>query len=385
MKQLLDFQTIIMTLQHFWADQGCLIWQPYYTQVGAGTNNPATFLRVLGPEPWHVGYVEPSVRPDDGRYGENPNRLVQHTQFQVILKPDPGNPQEIYLRSLEALGIDPRQHDIRFVEDNWDSPALGAWGLGWEVWLDGQEITQFTYFQQAGGIQLNPVSVEITYGLERIAMTLQRVRHFRDLRWSPERTYGDIQMQGEQEHSRYYFEIADVQRLRAMFDLYVKEAEACLEQELVLPAHDYVLKCSHTFNVLDTRGAIGVTERQAFFGRRRERVQTAGQDRRDLVEEALGRHDAVAGQPPVDGLVGDGKAGGVPPARLAEQPPQGELAGEATGDAPQQPAPQGHGRQDARTTAARGTSYVGLQVRDHLGEERFDLADHRWAGRQCLA
>ena len=181
MNQPLDFQTIIMTLQHYWAEQGCLIWQPYYTQVGAGTYNPATYLRVLGPEPWNVGYVEPSVRPDDGRYGENPNRLQQHSQFQVILKPDPGNPQEIYLRSLEALGIDPRQHDIRFVEDNWESPALGAWGLGWEVWLDGQEITQFTYFQQAGGIQLDPVSVEITYGLERIAMTLQRVRNFRDL------------------------------------------------------------------------------------------------------------------------------------------------------------------------------------------------------------
>ena len=270
MKQLLDFQTIIMTLQHFWADQGCLIWQPYYTQVGAGTNNPATFLRVLGPEPWHVGYVEPSVRPDDGRYGENPNRLVQHTQFQVILKPDPGNPQEIYLRSLEALGIDPRQHDIRFVEDNWESPALGAWGLGWEVWLDGQEITQFTYFQQAGGIQLNPVSVEITYGLERIAMTLQRVRHFRDLRWSPERTYGDIQMQGEQEHSRYYFEIADVERARQMYELHKAEAETALQHHLVLPAYDQLLRMSHIFNILDTRGAIGVTERAGYFGRMRE-------------------------------------------------------------------------------------------------------------------
>jgi len=174
----LDFQSIIFTLQKFWADQGCLIWQPYYSQVGAGTYNPATFLRVLGPEPWNVGYVEPSVRPDDGRYGENPTRLQQHYQFQVILKPDPGKPQELYLQSLEALGIDPRQHDIRFVEDNWESPALGAWGLGWEVWLDGQEITQFTYFQQSGGIALDPVSVEITYGRERIAMPLQRVRHF---------------------------------------------------------------------------------------------------------------------------------------------------------------------------------------------------------------
>src|SRR5512136_325065 len=204
MTEALDFQSIIMTLQSFWAEQGCLIWQPYYSQVGAGTNNPATVLRVLGPEPWKVAYVEPSVRPDDGRYGENPNRFQMHTQFQVILKPDPGNPQEIYLKSLEAIGIDPRRHDIRFVEDNWESPALGAWGLGWEVWLDGQEITQFTYFQQAGGMTLNPVSVEITYGLERIAMTLQGVRHFRKLRWNDRILYGDIHYQGEFEHSKYY-------------------------------------------------------------------------------------------------------------------------------------------------------------------------------------
>ena len=182
MTQPLDFQTVIMTLQKFWADQGCLIWQPYYSQIGAGTMNPGTFLRVLGPEPWNVAYVEPSVRPDDGRYGENPNRFQQHYQFQVILKPDPGNPQEIYLKSLEAIGINPREHDIRFVEDNWQQPALGAWGLGWEVWLDGQEITQFTYFQQAGGLMLDPVSVEITYGLERITMPLQRVHHVREMR-----------------------------------------------------------------------------------------------------------------------------------------------------------------------------------------------------------
>ena len=270
MNQPLDFQSIIMTLQRFWSEQGCLIWQPYYTQVGAGTYNPATFLRVLGPEPWKVAYVEPSVRPDDGRYGENPNRLQMHTQFQVILKPDPGNPQEIYLKSLEALGIDPRQHDIRFVEDNWESPALGAWGLGWEVWLDGQEITQFTYFQQAGGIPVSPNSVEITYGLERIAMAMQRVRHFKDIRWSSDRNYGDVHLRGEFEHSKYYFEIADVDRLRQMYRLYEAEAEAALDQGLVLPAHDYILKCSHTFNVLDTRGAVGVTERQALFGRMRD-------------------------------------------------------------------------------------------------------------------
>ncbi|MCE1252574.1 MAG: glycine--tRNA ligase subunit beta [Anaerolineae bacterium] len=270
MNKAMDFQSIILTLQKFWADQGCLIWQPYYSQVGAGTMNPATYLRVLGPEPWKVGYVEPSVRPDDGRYGENPNRLQQHYQFQVILKPDPGNPQELYLKSLEALGIDPRQHDIRFVEDNWESPALGAWGLGWEVWLDGQEITQFTYFQQAGGMVLHPVAVEITYGLERIAMPLQRVRNFRDIHWSDQRTYGDVNLQGEQEHSRYYFEVADVDRSRQMYNLFEAEAESSLANNMVLPAHDYVLKCSHTFNILDTRGAVGVTERQALFSRMRD-------------------------------------------------------------------------------------------------------------------
>jgi glycyl-tRNA synthetase len=270
MAKALDFQTIILTLQHYWADQGCLIWQPYYTQVGAGTMNPATFLRVLGPEPWKVAYVEPSVRPDDGRYGENPNRFQQHYQFQVVLKPDPGNPQELYLRSLEALGINPREHDIRFVEDNWESPALGAWGLGWEVWLDGQEITQFTYFQQAGGIQLDTVSVEITYGLERIAMALQGVSGFRTLRWNDTFTDGDVNLQAEQEHSKYYFEIADVGRLRQMYALFEAEAEAALANNLVLPAHDYILKCSHTFNILDTRGAVGVTERQALFGRMRD-------------------------------------------------------------------------------------------------------------------
>lgn len=270
MVQPLNFQSIIMKLQQFWSDQGCLIWQPYYSQVGAGTMNPATFLRVLGPEPWNVAYVEPSIRPDDGRYGENPNRLQQHYQFQVILKPDPGNPQEIYLKSLEAIGIDPRQHDIRFVEDNWESPALGAWGLGWEVWLDGQEITQFTYFQQAGGQVLEPVSVEITYGLDRIAIALQKVRSFRDIQWSPTRTAGDVNLAGEREHSKYYFELADVERVREMYRLYEKEADAALAAGLVLPAHDYILKCSHTFNILDTRGAIGVTERQAFFGRMRD-------------------------------------------------------------------------------------------------------------------
>ena len=270
MDKALDFQSIIMKLQEFWAERDCLIWQPYYSQVGAGTMNPATFLRVLGPEPWDVAYVEPSIRPDDGRYGDNPNRLQQFYQFQVILKPDPGNPQEIYLDSLQALGIDPAEHDIRFVEDNWQQPAIGAWGLGWEVWLDGQEITQFTYFQQCGGLDLDPVSVEITYGLERIAMVLQGVRHFADIRWSPERTYGDVNLMGEHEHSAYYFDVADVERMRKLYDMYEKEANIAIDNGLVLPAHDYVLKTSHTFNILDTRGAVGVTERQALFGRTRE-------------------------------------------------------------------------------------------------------------------
>lgn len=283
----MNFQSIIISLQEFWSQQGCLIWQPYYTQVGAGTMNPATALRVLGPEPWKVAYVEPSIRPDDGRYGENPNRMQMHYQFQVILKPDPGNPQEIYLKSLEALGIDQRQHDIRFVEDNWESPALAAWGLGWEVWLDGQEITQFTYFQQSGGQVLDPVSVEITYGLERIAIALQRVNSFREIQWSPSLTDGDVNLQAEQEHSKYYFEIADIARLRQMFDLFEAEAETCLAQGLVLPAHDFILKCSHTFNILDTRGAISVTDRQAFFARMRNlsrRVAEAYINQRQTLE-----------------------------------------------------------------------------------------------------
>jgi glycyl-tRNA synthetase len=308
MSKPLDFQSIILKLQTYWAEQGCLIWQPYYTQVGAGTMNPATFLRVLGPEPWNVAYVEPSIRPDDGRYGENPNRLQQHYQFQVILKPDPGNPQELYLKSLEALGIDPLKHDIRFVEDNWESPALGAWGLGWEVWLDGQEITQFTYFQQAGGMLCDPVSVEITYGLERIAIALQNVKTFRDIQWSGERKYGEVNLQGEREHSKYYFEVADVDRLRQMYDLFEKEAESSLAEGLVLPAHDYVLKCSHTFNILDTRGAVGVTERQALFGRMRDLARQVAEayveQRREmgfpwLNEQESGVAASVASSPPV--------------------------------------------------------------------------------------
>jgi len=293
-----SFQSLILQLQSFWASRGCLITQPYYTQVGAGTMNPATFLRVLGPEPWNVAYVEPSVRPDDGRYGENPNRFQLHYQYQVILKPDPGNPQELYLNSLKAIGIDPRQHDIRFVEDNWAQPAISAWGLGWEIWLDGQEITQFTYFQQVGGVTLDPVSVELTYGLERILIALNNAPAIWDEIWGSAVTYGEVRRQEEFEHSKYYFEIADVARVRQMYDLYKAEAEACLANGLILPAHDYVLKCSHVFNTLDTRGAIGVTERQAFFGQMREmarRVALAYLEQRKELEYPLLREPGSKG------------------------------------------------------------------------------------------
>ena len=264
------YQEAVMRLERFWARQGCVIWQPYNVQVGAGTMNPATVLRVLGPEPWRVAYVEPSIRPADGRYAENPNRWQQFFQYQVILKPDPGDPLEMYLRSLAAMGVDLAKHDIRFVEDNWESPAIGAWGLGWEVWCDGQEITQYTYFQQSGGMVCDPVSVEMTYGLERIVMFMQEADTFLDMVWDEGLTYGDLLHSQEVEHCTYNFEVADVGRLGELFRLYEAECSSALERGLVIPAHDYVLKCSHTFNVLDARGAVGVTERAAFFGRMRD-------------------------------------------------------------------------------------------------------------------
>ncbi|WP_152918145.1 glycine--tRNA ligase subunit alpha, partial [Ardenticatena maritima] len=270
MSDQLTFQDMILRLQDYWAKTGCLLWQPYNTEVGAGTMNPATFLRVLGPEPWNVGYVEPSVRPDDSRYGENPNRIQMHTQYQVILKPDPGNPQELYLGSLEALGIDLSKNDVRFVEDNWESPALGAWGLGWEVWLNGLEITQFTYFQQAGGFNLDPVAVEITYGLERIIMALQGVDHFKKIIYAPGITYDEVLGQNEYEMSVYNLDAANVERVAQLFDLYEAEAKMLIEQRLPIPAYSYMLKTSHTFNILDARGAIGVTERQRYFQRMRD-------------------------------------------------------------------------------------------------------------------
>ncbi|MGE0495766.1 MAG: glycine--tRNA ligase subunit beta [Vulcanimicrobiota bacterium] len=265
-----SFQELILRLHTFWSGQGCLIWQPYSEKVGAGTMNPATVLNVVGPEPWNVAYVEPSYRPDDGRFGENPNRMQMHTQYQVILKPDPGNPQEMYLDSLRAIGIDTDQHDIRFVEDNWESPALGAWGLGWEVWLDGMEITQFTYFQQSASQVLDQPAVEITYGLERIAMFLQGVRQVWDINWDGRHKYGEVLLLPEIDHCRYDFEVADIDRLLQMYGLFEEEARNALAAGLVVPAHDYVLRCSHTFNVLDARGAIGVTERAGYFAKMRE-------------------------------------------------------------------------------------------------------------------
>jgi glycyl-tRNA synthetase alpha chain len=264
---IVTFQELILALQNYWAGQGCIIQQPYDVEKGAGTFNPATFLRVLGPEPWKVAYVEPSRRPTDGRYGENPNRLQHYYQFQVVMKPSPMNIQELYLDSLKSFGISPSRHDIRFVEDDWESPTLGAWGLGWEVWLDGMEITQFTYFQQAGGIDLRPVSAEITYGCERIAMYLQEVDNVYDLEWVKGIKYGDVHHQTEVEFSTYNFEEADTAMLFKLFDMYEQECIRLTERRLVFPAYDFVLKCSHAFNLLDARGAISVTERAHYIGK----------------------------------------------------------------------------------------------------------------------
>ncbi|MFW6387136.1 MAG: glycine--tRNA ligase subunit alpha [Thermodesulfobacteriota bacterium] len=263
----MTFQDLILSLQNYWAQKGCVIQQPYDIEKGAGTFNPATFLRSLGPEPWNVAYVEPSRRPTDGRYGENPNRLQHYYQFQVILKPSPLDIQDLYLDSLKSFGVDPAAHDIRFVEDDWESPTLGAWGLGWEVWLDGMEITQFTYFQQVGGIDLKPVSGEITYGCERIAMYLQGVDNVYDLEWVDGIKYGDIHHQTEVEFSAYNFEEADVDMLFKLFDMYEQESIQLAEKKLVFPAYDFVMKASHAFNLLDARGAISVTERAHYIGR----------------------------------------------------------------------------------------------------------------------
>ena len=270
----MTFQEMIFTLQTYWAEQGCAVLQPYDIEVGAGTFHTATFLRALGPEPWAAAYVQPSRRPTDGRYGENPNRLQHYYQFQVAIKPSPENMQELYLGSLEALGIDTTKHDIRFVEDDWESPTLGAWGLGWEVWLNGMEVTQFTYFQQAGGIECKPVLGEITYGLERFAMYVQEVESVYDLVWSEGPfgtiTYGDVFHQNEVEQSHYNFSHADVDFLLTSFNFYEKEVERLLEADLALPAYEKVLKASHAFNLLDARKAISVTERQSYILRVRK-------------------------------------------------------------------------------------------------------------------
>ena len=266
----MTFQQIILTLQKFWSSRGCVLEQPYDVEKGAGTMNPATFLRTIGPEPWNVAYVEPSRRPDDGRYGDNPNRLFQHHQFQVIMKPSPDNIQETYLESLKELGINPEEHDIRFVEDNWESPTLGAWGIGWEVWLDGMEITQFTYFQQIGGIDTHPVSVEITYGLERIAMYIQQKDNVYDLVWTDGVTYGDIWHENEYEQSVYSYELSEHDMLFKLFDMYEAEATRIIKLGYVLPAYDYVLKSSHTFNLLDAAGAISLSERTEYIARVRK-------------------------------------------------------------------------------------------------------------------
>jgi len=277
---------MILALNQYWAAQGCVILQPYDLEKGAGTMNPATFLRVLGPEPWKTAYVEPCRRPADGRYGENPNRLQHYYQYQVVLKPSPDDVQEIYLDSLRRLGIDPLRHDIRFVEDNWENPTQGAWGLGWEVWLDGMEITQFTYFQQCGGLDCRPVSAELTYGLERIAMYIQGKDSVYDIQWVDGVTYGEVFRQNEVDYSAYNFEVADTASLFTRFDMYEQEAKAVIARGLVQPAYDYMLKCSHAFNLLEARGAISVTERTGYITRvrniARQIAQTYIEQRRNL-------------------------------------------------------------------------------------------------------
>jgi glycyl-tRNA synthetase alpha chain len=264
------FQSLILALQNFWAQRGCLLETPLDLEVGAGTMHPATYLRVLGPEPWNVAYVQPSRRPADGRYGDNPFRLGKHYQFQVILKPSPLEVQDMYLDSLRALGLDLTRHDIRFEEDNWESPTLGAWGVGWQILLDGMEITQFTYFQQAGGIDLEPISAEITYGIERLVMFLDRKSSIYDIGWNDDVAYGSVRNQEEREFSKYYFEVANVVDQWELFRIYEKEAQQCLEAKLVLPAYDWTLKCSHVFNTLDARGAVSVTERVGVIKRVRD-------------------------------------------------------------------------------------------------------------------
>jgi len=274
---MLTFQQLILQLNAFWDRQGCVLLQPYDMEVGAGTFHTATFLRAIGPEPWKAAYVQPSRRPKDGRYGENPNRLQHYYQYQVVLKPSPTDIQDLYIASLRELGIDPREHDIRFVEDDWESPTLGAWGLGWEVWLDGMEVTQFTYFQEVGSLPCKPVLGEITYGLERLAMYLQGKESIYDLVWTPGVTYGDVYHQNEVEQSRYNFELSSTEMLLRHFSEYEAEAKRLMQAQCVLPGYEMVMKCSHTFNLLDARGAISVTERAAYIGRVRALARAVAQ------------------------------------------------------------------------------------------------------------
>ncbi len=292
----MNFQDIILELNHYWADQGCVIQQPYDMEVGAGTFHPATLLRSLGPEPWKAAYPQPSRRPTDGRYGNNPNRLQHYYQYQVVLKPSPLDVQELYLNSLKRFGLSPLEHDIRFVEDDWESPTLGAWGLGWEVWLDGMEVTQFTYFQQAGSIDLHPITVEITYGLERLAMYLQGVDSVYDIAWNDTVSYGEIFHQAEVEFSTFNFEEANVEKLISFFDIYEQEALKLVEKRLILPAYDYCLKCSHTFNLLDARKAISVTERTRYIGRIRNIARKVA-EQYVIQREEMGHPLIKTGQP----------------------------------------------------------------------------------------
>jgi glycyl-tRNA synthetase alpha chain len=306
-----------MTLERFWADYGCAIHQPYNTEVGAGTFNPASFLRALGPEPWRAAHVEPSRRPRDGRYGENPMRVQQFLQYQVVVKPSPADIQDVYLATLVEMGIDPRAHDIRFAEDDWESPTLGAWGLGWQVWLDGMEITQFTYFQQAGGLDLDPITCELTYGLERIAMCVQEAESINEVRWNDRLTWRDICNSTEVEFSGYNFHEADVDRHREMFEFFEQEAVRLAKKGLVMPAYDFVLKCSHMFNMLDARGAISVTERASYILRVRKIARLVAKRYREkreatgfpLLKDNAGREKLDLAPLARDGLLGDRSGG----------------------------------------------------------------------------
>ena len=297
---MLTFQKIILTLQNYWDQQGCALLQPYDMEVGAGTSHTATFLRAIGPEPWRAAYVQPSRRPKDGRYGENPNRLQHYYQYQVVLKPAPANILDLYLGSLTALGFDLKKNDIRFVEDDWENPTLGAWGLGWEVWLNGMEVTQFTYFQQVGGIDCRPITGEITYGLERLAMYLQGVDNVYNLQWTDELKYGDVYLQNEKEQSAYNFEHSDADFLFTAFAAHEKQAQYLIQQQLALPAYEQVLKSAHTFNLLDARGAISVTERAAYIGRIRNLARSVAQsyfDSRERLGFPMAPREWVAQMP----------------------------------------------------------------------------------------